>query len=249
MAFLVFALLVAAVFAWLGKWQVERAIIQGAKDSYDTEVAVALADIADPAQPLVVEAAGRRVTVDATLDRSSLVVVGNRVHGDQTGDQTGCWVTGRLVTSDGALAVALGWAATLTECETIRDEQAATISLEALTSWTGRYSPPETPETPSGNTTGIDPLQLNYMSVAALFNMWPGSEGPVYAGYLVLEPAPAQKIAGLEQIASTPPISDTSLNLLNVFYAIEWVVFACGAVFLWWRLLRDDFERRTEEDE
>jgi methionyl-tRNA synthetase len=32
-AMLVLALVVAAVFAWLGKWQIERAIIQGAKDS------------------------------------------------------------------------------------------------------------------------------------------------------------------------------------------------------------------------
>ncbi|MTA81281.1 MAG: SURF1 family protein, partial [Actinobacteria bacterium] len=90
-AMLVLALIVAAVFAWLGKWQIERAIIQGAKDSYDTEVAVPLESITEPGKPMVLEAGGRRVTFDATLDRGSLIVVGNR----SNEGVIGCWVTGR----------------------------------------------------------------------------------------------------------------------------------------------------------
>jgi hypothetical protein len=82
------------------------------------------------------------------------------------------------------------------------------------------------------------------MSVAALYNIWPESSSPVFAGYLIAE----HDVPGLSRISSTPPISDASLNLLNVFYAVEWVLFAGGAVFLWWRLLRDDWERRTDAD-
>jgi hypothetical protein len=37
------------------------------------------------------------------------------------------------------------------------------------------------------------------------------------------------------------------VNLLNVFYAIEWVVFAGFAIFLWYRLVRDTWEREQEE--
>lgn len=33
------------------------------------------------------------------------------------------------------------------------------------------------------------------------------------------------------------------MNWLNVFYALEWVVFAGFAVFLWWRLLADAHRR------
>lgn len=236
-ALLVLALVVAAAFAWLGKWQVERAIIQGAKDAYDTEVAVALDTIAQPASPLTNDAAGRRVTFDATLDPASLVVVGNRLNEGAIG----CWVTGRLVGDTGALAVALGWAPTIAECEATADEMAGEPVIQALVTWTGRYAPPEMPEGPGPST---DPTQLNYMSVAALYNVWPESASPVYAGYLISE----ADAPGLSRIASTPPITDTSLNLLNVFYAVEWVLFAAGAVFLWWRLLRDDWERRTEAD-
>jgi len=236
-AMLVLALVVAAVFAWLGKWQVERAIIQGAKDTYNTEIAVALDTIAQPSSPLANDVAGRRVTIDATLDPASFVVVGNRVNEGAIG----CWVTGRLVGESGALAVALGWAPTLEQCEATADEMSGEPVIQALVEWQGRYSPPEGPEAPGPS---IDPSQLNYMSVAALYNVWPDSTSPVYAGYLIAE----QDVPGLSRISSTPPITDASLNLLNVFYAVEWVVFAGGAVFLWWRLLRDDWERRTEAD-
>ena len=40
-----------------------------------------------------------------------------------------------------------------------------------------------------------------------------------------------------------PPNREVSLNLLNVFYAAEWVIFAGFAVFLWWRLVRDEWEK------
>jgi hypothetical protein len=40
-----------------------------------------------------------------------------------------------------------------------------------------------------------------------------------------------------------------ALNWLNVFYAVEWVVFAGFAIFLWYRLVRDAVEREREAAE
>ncbi|WP_054821545.1 hypothetical protein [Arthrobacter sp. JCM 19049] len=37
------------------------------------------------------------------------------------------------------------------------------------------------------------------------------------------------------------------MNWLNVFYGIEWVVFAGFAFFLWYRLVRDDYQRELDE--
>lgn len=54
---------------------------------------------------------------------------------------------------------------------------------------------------------------------------------------------------GLTAIYSPPPIDKATLNWLNVFYAVEWVVFAGFAIFLWFRLVRDAFEREVEEAE
>jgi hypothetical protein len=64
----------------------------------------------------------------------------------------------------------------------------------------------------------------------------------VYAGYLVLADAPA----GLDTIDSPPPVTEVSINLLNVFYAVEWVLFAGFAVFLWYRLVMDAVEAAEE---
>jgi len=36
---------------------------------------------------------------------------------------------------------------------------------------------------------------------------------------------------------------------MNVFYAVEWVVFAGFAFFLWWRLVADDHRRTLEARE
>jgi flagellar biosynthesis/type III secretory pathway M-ring protein FliF/YscJ len=36
---------------------------------------------------------------------------------------------------------------------------------------------------------------------------------------------------------------------MNIFYAVEWVVFAGFAIFLWWRLVADDYRRDLEDAE
>jgi cyanate permease len=35
---------------------------------------------------------------------------------------------------------------------------------------------------------------------------------------------------------------------LNIFYAIEWAVFAVFAFYIWWRMVRDAYEREQEEE-
>jgi surfeit locus 1 family protein len=49
------------------------------------------------------------------------------------------------------------------------------------------------------------------------------------------------------RIDSPKPSSDVEVNLLNIFYAVEWVVFAGFAIFLWYRLVRDAWEREQDE--
>jgi hypothetical protein len=64
----------------------------------------------------------------------------------------------------------------------------------------------------------------------------------VYASYVVQRGAPD----GLTQIDSPPPIAQTELNWLNIFYAAEWIIFAGFAVFLWYRLVKDAKQREDE---
>ena len=101
---------------------------------------------------------------------------------------------------------------------------------------TGRYVPSESPQQSdfeAGERTGI--------AVADLINPRQRAD-LVYAGYLTLRDAPA----GVETIAAPPPELDAELNLLNLFYALEWVIFGGFAVYLWWRLVKDEWEKEQE---
>jgi hypothetical protein len=52
---------------------------------------------------------------------------------------------------------------------------------------------------------------------------------------------------GLEPIYSPAPSREIEFNLLNLFYALEWAIFAGFAIYLWYRLVRDVVEREHEE--
>jgi cytochrome oxidase assembly protein ShyY1 len=237
---LVFVLAVAAVFAWLGKWQVERAVISSAQNSIPDQRAVPLSTLASPGVPMTEAAAARRITVEAQLDTSSVMVLANRLNFGVEG----YWVIGRLTTFTNnevaSLPAALGWAPTRELADAavagIRDS----FTVEAFMPLMGRLMPPQEPTAPD---PGADPTELTTMSVAALANIWPLTVPTYYEGYLVLDEPPA----GLETIESIPVITDASLNWLNVFYAVEWVVFAGFAFFLWYRLVRDALNREIEE--
>ena len=47
------------------------------------------------------------------------------------------------------------------------------------------------------------------------------------------------------QIGPQPPAQQ--VNWLNLFYSLEWVVFAGFALFIWWRLVKDDYQRDLED--
>ena len=74
-----------------------------------------------------------------------------------------------------------------------------------------------------------------------MVNLWHDVDAKgVYGGYIVAQDA---AVAGWTPIDSPPPSSEVELNWLNLFYAAEWVVFAGFAIFLWYRLVKDAWER------
>jgi hypothetical protein len=108
--------------------------------------------------------------------------------------------------------------------------------------------PGDAPVVPGPET---DPAVLLSMAPSQLVNLWQPFEGGSYAGFLVMHPgellsADVLHAAGLEVIDSVPPLPVGAINWLNLFYAVEWVVFAGFAIFFWYRLVRDDWEKIHE---
>ena len=219
------ALLVAGVFAALGQWQLERSIAEATVVERDTENAVALETIATPQQVMSSDASGRMVFVSCVFVPGDDVVVQSR----QSVDGQGSWLVRHCTTESGAsLAVVLGWSGDAIDAATIPDLQTPLV---------GRYVPSESPQQSdfrSGERSAI--------AIAELLNLW-DNPGPVYSGYVVAAVAPV----GLLAIGTEPPPTERQLNWLNLFYAAEWAIFALFALYLWYRLVRDAWERELRE--
>ncbi|MGO4691414.1 SURF1 family protein [Glaciibacter sp. 2TAF33] len=237
---LLLALGIAAAFALLGQWQLERAIVSGEVVERSTETALPLDKVAKPGGPVNESATGQKVSVAGHFVAGDDQLIRDRVNQGEDG----YWVVSHFVTDadSASIPVARGFAA---------DEAAARSAIRSLAASgdagassvtvTGRFLPSEAPVVPP---EGTDPHAMTAVSVAALINLWPDFTAPVYAGYIV--DAGAQH--GLDLIYSPAPDDDVALNWLNVFYAAEWAVFAGFAVFLWYRLVRDAVEREEEEE-
>jgi len=234
-ATLFLALAVAAGFAALGQWQLDRSVASGTVVERDTETIKPITQVAAPQEGMTAAADGQRVRVEGQFVDGDFLVLGGRYNGGVEG----YWLVGHFETDpasgDAALAVALGWAETEEAASSVVD--GADVGSVTLT---GRYVAADTPQ--QGDFEGGDATAL---SPPALINSWAGFSGDVYAGYLVADEAPA----GLDAIDSPVPSSEIALNWLNIFYAAEWAVFAIFAIFIWYRLVRDVWEREIELEE
>lgn len=226
---LLVALGLAAGFVLLSQWQLSRSVEQATVVDRTTETVVALDSVAEPQTGVRSVAVGQLVSVDIAFVAEDFSVISGR-HED---GREGYWLVGHAITPDGvSLAVALGWAPS---AEAAREGAPSAGAVAAIE---GRYQTTE----PSADDD-FEAGERSSMSVATLINEWTTAPETVYGGYLILRDAPA----GLETIDAPAPAEEVVLNWLNIFYAVEWVVFAGFAVFLWWRFVRDAWEREREE--
>lgn len=228
---LALAVVIAVVFALLSQWQVSRAVQQGTVVARATERTVSLTSIAKPASQQTDASVGQKVRTTGHLVPADTVVASDRLnHG-----RRGWWVVGHAVLPDGSqLAVALGWAATEQQALAAQAEAKAASAPERPL--VGRYVDSDAAE-PS---TSGSPDALSAVSTARLVNLWTEDQGaPTFEGILTLATAPD----GLTDIYSPRPGEDVELNLLNVLYAIEWVLLAVAAFYVWYRLVRDRWEQ------
>ncbi|MCS5718253.1 hypothetical protein N1027_08885 [Herbiconiux sp. CPCC 205763] len=248
-ATLVLALAVAGGFAALGQWQLDRAVSTGTVVNDQTEQVRPLTDVAQPQAPVVETQAAQRVSVPGHFVASGYDVLGGRLNDGADG----FWVIGQFAVdspADTYLAVALGWTPQAEEALATAQALAANAGSVSET-LVGRYLPTEAPVLSDDQKplVGVEslsggPIQTT-MSVSTLINQWPEFDqaADVYGGYVVTDTPPV----GLDVISSPEPSRSVELNWLNIFYAAEWVVFAGFAIYLWYRLVRDTWEREQEE--
>lgn len=209
---LLLSLAVAAIFAALGQWQLERTFT---KDSGE-QVAVNVE------------------SVNVKFDTKNVFIIANRLNGSERG----YWLISNSVDSAKKnLTIALGWSADLDE---VKGERKALMEsgLEKFeTKLDGVFIPSEAPQ-PQSN---VENYIFESLSLAQLINVY-SPEKPV--------PSQPQILAlnGYSQASAWPPLKPVNvtyeetarINWLSAFYFLEWLLFAGFAVFLWWRLVKDE---------
>jgi cytochrome oxidase assembly protein ShyY1 len=240
---LLLCLLVAGIFAWLGQWQLSRAVDTDPPPPGATEVVRPLEDVAAPGEYLPEPLVGQRVTVEGFWMPGDFLIVESRFNDDVEG----YWVTGQLRIAGTAepvsVAVALGWAPTRDEAQAAAEQldREASAPVKTPTTVTGRLISDEGPVPPRHDA---DPQMLTRMSPAALLGQWHDVEGlDVYRPYIASQEAPSP----LVDISSPAPDEGSTVNWLNIFYAAEWAIFAGFAFYLWYRLARDAWEKEVDD--
>ena len=244
----VFALVISGVFVLLSQWQFGRSTQPEVPANPATEQVQPLTETLEPGDFFHGTDADQMVSAQGTYDPARQVLIPGRLHEGKTG----YWVvsafavagapalSGVAATPQTWIPVARGWVAGPAEAPA---PPSGTIEL------TGRLLPSEAP-VPG---TAAAPGQASAVSVAELINYWEVSSYPGFvaatsetAGGADVSPAEVPGDLLPLQIGPQPPAQQ--INWLNLFYSLEWVVFAGFALFIWWRLVKDDYHRDLEED-
>lgn len=255
---------IALVFVLLSRWQLESS--RDAQTVYDPgkEIVRPLDETLDPGTVSTLEQVDTAVEATGTYLPDSTVLIENRL---QDG-RTGWWVVAGLqipgtqqqwadgdADADIVLPVVRGWS---DDPEQIPQLPQGEISV------VGRLLPQEAPV----STQDQEPGRYASLSPAQLSNVW---DVPIYSGFVTAvaeapaaQPAPQDGSTGLADDDATLPEqgslmssdleavsvdqqpTDTSLDPLNIFYAVEWVVFAGFALWIWYSSVRDDHRRRQD---
>lgn len=245
---LVFAIAVSGVFVLLSQWQFGRSTQVEVPVSTGTEDVRPLTATLQPGTFFPGSVADQMVTAKGSYDaRKQLLVPGRLNNG-----ATGYWVVSAFAVQDAPLLsgagaspqtwipVARGWVA---------DPAEVPAPPSGVVELTGRLLPSEAPLP----NTHAAPGQATAVSVAELINIWEVSSYPGFVAATVeiagSSDVSAAAVPGdLKPLKIGPQPPPQQVNWLNLFYSVEWVVFAGFALFIWWRLVKDDYRRGLEDE-
>lgn len=243
----VFAIALSGVFVLLSQWQFGRSTQPEMMDNPTTEQVRPLTATIRPGEFFPGSQADQMVTARGTYDPQRQALVPDRLKNGKTG----YWVvsafavdgaprlSGAAATPGTWIPVARGWVA---------DPGAAAAPPSGVIELTGRLLPSEAPVAGKAPRPG----EATAVSVAELINQWEVSSYPGFVAATAEVSGRADvSAAAVEgpmlplEIGPQPPAQ--KINWLNLFYSLEWVVFAGFALFIWWRLVKDDHQRDLED--
>ncbi|RZU60895.1 SURF1 family cytochrome oxidase biogenesis protein [Zhihengliuella halotolerans] len=248
---LLLALLLSGGFVLLSQWQFGRAKTAPPPPASVTENPVELTSHFGPYRPMMAGDADQIVAATGSFLPDSQLLVSGRLQNDADGTpDEGYWVVAGLVLDDplpegeeapdGSAAAAGGDVVIPVVRGWQPDTSAAAAPPSSTVTVTGRLLPTESPQAGDHRDGVVDAL-----SVAELINLW---DVDSYSGFVVAfetETAAGADASAtdLEPVWVGPQPPESQTNWLNIFYGLEWALFAGFAFFLWTRLVVDDYRR------
>jgi cytochrome oxidase assembly protein ShyY1 len=219
------ALLFGLAALGLGRWQWDRTqdIVQAERVSQSQ--AVAIEDVTTVGEDFDNPVIGRPVFADGEYVADVQTPVLFRSVGD---GQPGVWILTPLTLSDGsAIAVLRGWAPSAAEAPV----PAGAVQVRGIWHPNERFYRDEV-----FNTDGV--VAISSERLRERWNL------PLRPGFIMLtEQQPTSDLALVPQTVQT---ANVPFPIQNLFYAVQWLVFAAFAVFVYVRWLRMEARQRVE---
>ena len=237
-AVLIAMLIIAAGFAGLAQWQLERTFTTvGIAEAELPEVPIEqLVEVGQPPRQDVLD---RLVEFEAKVDYENLYIVSGRKQFLDPELVEGYWlIANSELEFDGAeqnLTLALGFSESLDEITQVRESLLGSSSEPEQ--MIGYLEPTEAPGTKDG-------VVLGSLSLAQLVNLYFDQPTPYLPIFVIVQQGPIPE--GLDQILIDVLDERVEINWLTAFYAIEWIIFALFAIYFWYRLVSDELMREIE---
>lgn len=232
---LALVVVLGVVFAELGLWQLHVAQDKGGLAAVERSAArtpIAISSYLTPHGQFPADGSGRMVTMTGRYAAQGQVLVADRL----LDGASGLWVVAPLTdpTSGGTLAVVRGFVRAASDAP---KPPVGTVTL------TGSLAPGESPST----LTGLPPGQLGAVDLSVLVNQWPGSLYNAFV-FTTAETVDGQPVplAAMRRIPPPSPTGGGGLRLVNAAYAFQWWLFALFALWMWGRVVRDDWQVDNE---
>ncbi|WP_349828169.1 SURF1 family protein [Brevibacterium litoralis] len=258
LALLALVLVLATAFVGLSAWQVDRAQHKNdAIAAQDVDTPRPFAEVMDAQVPMPSLLSDQMVDLTGHYLPDMQVVIPGRL---QDGEE-GYWVVTMFAPDDAPLGPAVGDHPAAESEPEVPDRE---VAIAVVRGWTADEETAMSSRADTGEVTmrarvGVNEApastedlpegQLRTVATAQLVNMF---DVYTYAGYLFPEydsgPGASEAVDGLEHVGLEKQTTG-GFDLQSAAYAVEWLFFAGFALYIWFSLLRDAHQRRTQAAE
>ena len=228
-------------FGMLGLWQLNVARDKGRAQevrSAPTQPVADLATVLIPHGSFPADGNGRRITATGRYDGSGQVLVTPRL----LRGEPGYWVVTPLVVRSTGARIAVVRGFVTDPAQAIAPDGGTEVTVSGALAQG---------ESSAGDGAHAGPAladgQLTALDLSLLVNRWPGS---LYNAFVfATAEAPDLTSVASPAVERVPPpeLVSGGISWRNAGYALQWWVFALFAGYMWWRMVRDDYETQRRE--